>query len=224
MSQLRLCRDLANLGWNLCHIIFNLQSIADKMSKTPQSNGTLSYSKGSSSKKDMSFSPELGSEISSKKQLQVKKEEDSSDEKDEVDAKTPYEKQSIPAKNEEHPRQKNFKPIFEMFGNYPSSKKVARYDEDSPDKHKNPNVPDNSKTQRANFSDYSCNGDFEEARIILEEGGMKKRLSKEFKRIKLDKYVKRNTKRNTGPSVLENRLSEDIRVDLLSQKRPKKGR
>lgn len=201
MSQLRLCRDLANLAWNLCHIIFNLQSIADKMSKTPLSNGTLPYSKGSSSKKNVFFSPDLGYESSSKKQLLVKKEEDSSDEKDEVDAKTPYGKQSIPAKNEEHPRQKNFKPTLEMLGNYPSSRKVARYAEDSPDKHKNPNVPDNSKTQRANFSNYSCNGDFEEARTILEEGGMKKRLSKEFKGIKLGTYVKRNTKRNTGPSV-----------------------
>jgi hypothetical protein len=171
------------------------------MSKTPLSNGTLPYSKGSSSKKNVFFSPDLGYESSSKKQLLVKKEEDSSDEKDEVDAKTPYGKQSIPAKNEEHPRQKNFKPTLEMLGNYPSSRKVARYAEDSPDKHKNPNVPDNSKTQRANFSNYSCNGDFEEARTILEEGGMKKRLSKEFKGIKLGTYVKRNTKRNTGPSV-----------------------
>jgi len=278
VSQSRLCRDLANLGWNLCRIIFNLQSIADKMSNTPQSNGTLSYSRDSSDKdmsfspvlgseisskqqllvkkeevssdekgiadkmpdtpqsngtlsysrdsseKDMSFSPVLGSESSSEKQLLVKKEEDSSDEKGEVDAKTPYEQKSIRAKNEEHRGHKIFTPMEEVFGNHPSSQKVARFAKDSPDKHKNPNVPDNSKTQRADFSDYSCNGCFEEARIILEEGGKKKRLAKVFKRIYIDKYVKRNTKRNTGPSVLENRLSEDIRVDELSQKRPKKGR
>ena len=221
MSQLRLCRDLANLGWNLCRIIFNLQSIADKMSNTPESNGTLSYTKGSSSKEDMSFSPDLGSEISSEKQVQVKKEEDSSDEKDEVDAKSPYEKKSTPAKKEGHRKQINFTPILEIFGDFPSSHKVATYAEDSPDKHKNPNLPDNSKTKKANFSDYSCNGDFEEARIILKKAGMKKSLSKEFS---MENYVKRNTKRNKGASVLENRLSEDIRVDELSQKRPKKGR
>jgi len=124
VSQLRLCRDLANLGWNLCRIIFNLQSIADKMSNTPESNGTLSYTKGSSSKQDMSLSPDLGSEISSEKQVPIKKEEDSSDEKDEVDAKTPYEKKSIPAKNEEHRRQKKFTPILEVFGNHPSSQNL----------------------------------------------------------------------------------------------------
>jgi len=194
------------------------------MSNTPESNGTLSYTKGSSSKQDMSLSPDLGSEISSEKQVPIKKEEDSSDEKDEVDAKTPYEKKSIPAKNEEHRRQKNFTPTLDVLGNHPSSQKFARFAQDSPDKHKNTNAPDNSKTQRANFSTYSCNNDFEKALEILTKEGMKKKLSKEFKLIHIDNYVKRNTKRNKGPSVLENRLSEDIRVDELSQKRPKKGR
>jgi len=254
------------------------------MSDTPSSNGTLSYAKASSSKKDMSFSPVLGSESSSEEEDEVhettpyekkptpsakneedsseeedkvhettpyekkptssvKNEEDSSEEEDEVHETTPYEKKptssvtGVTVKNGEGQRKKKI-PMMEMFGNHPSSGKVAKFARDSPHKHKNPNVPDNSKTQPKNHSDYSCNSYFREAREILTKEGMKKRLEPEFDRIVVEKrkrreygsgaasgshHVKRNNKRYTGPSVLAHRLSEDIRVDELSRKRPKKG-